>query len=105
MNKANTINREEQNISEQLDILEKYDLVKPYLESLIDIGIYPTNIIFFANINNMISLKEDSYDYIVNFKKETDEFISRNIVIYHTFSNLKRILNDRYGKDYPEYFI
>ena len=53
----------------------------------------------------MMGFKKDSYDSFVNFKKEIDEFVSRSIVIYHNFSNLKRILNDRYGKDYPEYFI
>ena len=109
MNKDGTIfswiNIEKQNINEQLDILEKYDLVKLYIASLVNINIYPANIIFFDDIYYMMSFKKDSYDSFVNFKKEIDEFVSRSIVIFHNFSNLKRILNDRYGKAYPEYFI
>lgn len=102
------MNKEEQNIQDQLDILEKYDLVKPYLASLVNIDTYSTDIIFFVDLEYMMSLKEDSYESIINFKKETDELVSRNFRIYHNFSNfsiLKRILNDRYGKIYPEYFI
>ena len=109
MNKANTIfswiNIEEQNINEQLDILEKYDLVEPYLANLVNTDIYPPNIISFADVEYMMDLKEDYYHSIINFKREIDKLSSGNITVYHNFSNLKRILNNRYGKDYPEYFI
>lgn len=105
MNKANTLNIEEQNINEQLNILEKYGLVEPYLANLVNTDIYPPNIISFADVEYMMNLKEDSYDSIINFKRETDKLASGNITVYHNFSNLKRILNNRYGKDYPEYFI
>ena len=109
MNKDNTIfswvNIEEQNINEQLDILEKYGLVEPYLASLVNIDIYPADILSFADVEYMMDLKEDSYHSIINFKREIDKLSSGNITVYHNFSNLKRILNDRYGKDYPEYFI
>ena len=57
MNKDGTIfswiNIEKQNINEQLDILEKYGLVEPYLASLVNIDIYIQQIFYLLRMLNI----------------------------------------------------